>query len=207
MTDTILALLPDWGPWLIALTTLAACLLLPAPASLLLIAAGAFVASGDLGLTPVAVAAFGGFFIGDQIAFFAGRGAEGWLARRQGRSARLVDRSRRFLHQRGSLAVFLSRWLFSPLGPWVTVAAGAAGYSHLAFTLASSTGAVIWICIYLGLGVAFGSNISAATDLAGSALGLIAALVVALLLGAALFRRLRERREGRDRVTQKAPQD
>lgn len=206
MTDTILALLPQWGPWLIAMATMASCLLLPVPSSLLLIAAGAFVASGDLTLLTVCIAALAGFLIGDQIAFFMGRGAQGWLSRRQGRSGALADRARGMLAARGGSAVFLSRWLFSPLGPWMTLAAGASGFPHPAFTLASTAGAAIWVAIYLGLGMSFGSNISAAADLAGSALGLIAAAAVMLGLGVWLFRRIRARR-GADGTLQDQGQD
>ncbi|AUH34692.1 DedA family protein [Paracoccus tegillarcae] len=194
MTETILALLPQWGPWLIALATLASCLLLPVPSSLLLIAAGAFVGSGDLTLMTVALAALAGFLIGDQAAFFLGRGAQDWLSRRQGRSGAMVGRARGMLAARGGTAVFLSRWLFSPLGPWMTLAAGAAGFPHPNFTLASTLGAMIWVAIYLGLGMVFGGNIAAAADLAGSVLGLVAATAIMLGLGLWLNRRIRERR-------------
>lgn len=189
MTEALMAALPDWGPWLIGLTTLAACLLLPAPASLLLIAAGAFVSSGDLSLAAVAAAALGGFLLGDQLAFLAGRSASGWLDRRAGRAADLTRRARLLLARHGTLGVFLSRWLFSPLGPWLTVAAGAAGFPRGRFTAASLSGAAIWVAIYLGLGMVFGANLQAVADLAGSVLGLAAAAAVAVILGLWLFRR------------------
>lgn len=191
MTDSLLAILPDWGPWLVGFTVFAACLLLPAPASLLLIAAGAFVSSGDLDLSRVALAALIGSIAGDQTAFQIARAAGGWLDRRSGRAAELGARARRMLARRGTLAVFLSRWLFSPLGPWMTVVAGATGFPRARFTLASTAGAAVWVTIYLGLGIVFGTNFQAAADLAGSALGLIAASALAITIGLRLFRRRR----------------
>ena len=60
MTDVVLALVPHYGPWVLAIATFLSCLALPAPASLLMIAGGAFVASGDLSLVYTAGAAFAG---------------------------------------------------------------------------------------------------------------------------------------------------
>ena len=48
MTDWLLALVPTYGLWLIAATTLASCLALPIPASVIMLAAGGFAAAGDL---------------------------------------------------------------------------------------------------------------------------------------------------------------
>lgn len=48
MSDTLLQLLATYGAPLLALTTFASCLALPVPSSLMMLAAGAFVASGDL---------------------------------------------------------------------------------------------------------------------------------------------------------------
>lgn len=190
-SDALLALLPVWGPWLVGLTTLGSCLLLPLPATLLLIAAGAFVAAGDLSLVSVGGAALSGVLIGDQVTFHLGRSAGGWVSRRQGRAARMIARAHDMLGAHGGLAIFLSRWLFSPLGPWMTLTAGAAGFGWARFTTASMLGAAIWVAIYLGLGMAFGSNIAAAADLAGSALGLVAAGTLTLGLGLWLRRRAR----------------
>ena len=46
MTETLLALLPAWGPWLLAATTFLSCLMLPIPASMLMLAGGALGGHG-----------------------------------------------------------------------------------------------------------------------------------------------------------------
>ena len=60
MTDWFLALVPDYGLWLVALTTFLSCLALPVPSSMLMLAAGGFAAAGDLTLTGAARAALAG---------------------------------------------------------------------------------------------------------------------------------------------------
>ena len=57
MTDWFLGLVPVYGLWLIALVTFASCLALPMPASVVMLAAGGFAASGDLVLWHVVAAA------------------------------------------------------------------------------------------------------------------------------------------------------
>jgi len=98
------------------------------------------------------------------------------------------------LERNGGYAVFLTRWLFSPVGPWLNLAAGAAGFSHRRFTLAVIAGEIFWVTIYTGLGYLFAANLAAATDIASSALGLMAALV--LLLGFAWRLRAALRKRG-----------
>lgn len=191
MTAWFLANLPLYGPWLVGVTTFLSCLALPVPASILMIAAGAFVASGDLGLGVVAGAAFGGAVLGDQVGYLAGRKAGHWLPRPGSKRAALVTAALDALARNGAVAVFLSRWLFSALGPWVNLAAGASGYGHGRFTLADLAGEAVWVGAYVGLGLAFGANLEAAADLAGNALGLMAAGAVALGLGLWLIRAAR----------------
>jgi membrane protein DedA with SNARE-associated domain len=194
MTETLLALLPEWGPWLLAATTFLSCLMLPIPASLLMLAGGAFVATGDLSLPAVVAGALAGAVAGDQLGYFAGRGAGQYLPKLRGKRARLMARGRARLRRNGASAVFFSRWLFAPLGPSVNVAAGALRFSHRGFTLAGVAGEVIWVALYVGIGFAFGANLEAATELASSALGLLAAF--ALLAGFGWWLAAAARRHG-----------
>lgn len=183
MTDWLLALVPTWGPWLLALTTFASCLALPIPASLLMLAAGGFVAAGDLAATAVVAAALAGAVAGDLGGYLAGRvGGAGLLARLTARAAPLA-RAVDWLGRRGGIAVFLSRWFVSALGPYVNLAAGAAGLALPRFALAVLAGEAVWVGLYIGLGFGFAGNLAAATALAANLLGLAAALAAALGLG------------------------
>lgn len=191
MTDWILAQLPLYGPWLLALTTFLSCLALPVPSSLMMIASGAFVASGDLALTTVAGAAYGGALTGDQVGFWLGRKASRLLPAPGSKRGALIETAMGHLQRRGSVAVFFTRWMFSALGPWVNLAAGASGFAHHRFTLADVLGEAVWVTAYVGLGMAFGANLQAAADLASNALGFLAAGAVAVGLGWWLLRNLR----------------
>lgn len=189
MTETLLQLLPVWGPWLVGLTTLLSCMMMPVPASMVMLAAGAFVGTGDLSLLGTGGAALAGALAGDQVGFWGGRFLRRLLPAPGTARGRLVKRAERQLEERGLVAVFLSRWLFSPLGPWVNLVAGATGFALLPFVLAGIAGEVIWVSLYIGLGIVFGSNLEAATELASSTLGLLAALAAALALGNWIWRR------------------
>ena len=187
MTAWLLALVPTYGLWLLAAATFLSCLALPIPASILMLTAGGFVAAGDLALIPSLTAAAGGGIAGDQLGFWLGRryGAPllARLRHHPGR-ARLLTRAVAVLEQRGVQGVFLTRWLFSPLGPWVNLTAGSAGYDWRRFSLAGVAGEVVWAGLYVGAGFGFAGNIEAATEMLGSVLGLLAAGTVMIGLAA-----------------------
>jgi membrane-associated protein len=196
MTETVLALVPEWGLWLIAATTFLSCLALPVPASLVMLAAGAFAAAGDLSLPLVMAAAFAGATLGDHAGFAAGRlVGQPLLAqlRRSPGRAKLIDDGRKRLAASAPLTVFLTRWLFSPLGPYVNLAAGASGLPLRRFTPADLAGEAVWAGVYCGLGFGFAGQISAVADVIGNASGVLAAGAVTLLLGLRLRKVLRAR--------------
>lgn len=185
MTDWLLGLVPLYGVWLLASATFLSCLALPIPASLLMLAAGGFVAAGDLSLPASAGAALAGAVAGDQTGYAAGRLGGAGLVGRLGQKAQPVARARDLLSDKGGVAVFLSRWLFSALGPYVNVAAGAAGQPWVRFTLWGVAGEAVWVGLYVGLGYVFTGNLQAAADMAADMLGLLATGAVAL--GAAVW--------------------
>lgn len=185
MTEWLLGLVPEYGFWLLGLSTFLSCLALPIPASLLMLAAGGFVAAGDLSLLSSAAAALGGAVAGDQTGYLAGRFGGAAMIDRLGHKAQPVAKARDLLARRGGVAVFLSRWLFSALGPYVNISAGAAGQPWAKFTLWGVAGEAVWVILYVGIGYAFTGNLQAAADLAADMLGLLAAGAVAL--GAAVW--------------------
>ena len=190
MTAWLLALVPSYGLWLIALCTFASCLALPIPASILMLAAGGFAASGDLVLWQVIVAALGGAVAGDQLGYWLGRRGGAALVDRLGRGPRagLIGKARQLIETRGGLAVFLSRWLFSPLGPYVNLIGGAMRQSWPRVSRWGLAGEAVWCGLYVVAGRAAGGNLSAASDMLGSVLGLVASGTAAAGLGWWLLR-------------------
>lgn len=184
LTETLLALVPDYGAALVGTITFASCLALPVPASLAMLAGGAFAATGDLSLVAVSGAALAGAVSGDQAGWWLGRSGSGLLARLTARPdrARLLALARHRLDQHAGPTVYLTRWLFSPLGPWVNLAAGATGLGWTRFTLASISGEATWVALYVGLGWAFAAQVDRLGSLMGSLAGFAAAAGVAALL-------------------------
>jgi membrane protein DedA with SNARE-associated domain len=156
MSEALYGLLPVWGGWLLFVATFLSCLALPVPSSLLMLGAGAFAASGDLGLA----------------------GAP-------------LRRAERVLARHGAAAVFLTRWLFSPLGPYVNFLGGAAGMRWTTFSLGSVTGETVWVTAYVGLGFGFASHVNVVAELTADVVGMLAAAAVSVILGWSLFRRRR----------------
>ncbi len=192
MTEALLAAIPVYGPWVLFVATFLSCLALPIPSSLIMLAAGAFVASGDLAAGPVVLAALAGAMLGDQVGYGLGRAGGvrfwSWLTARK-RSGPLALRAEAALHRRAISTVYFSRWLISALGPWVNLAAGATRLRWQRFSLASVLGETTWVALYVGLGFVFAARIEDLGATVGSVIGAVAAGAVAVVLGRALWRR------------------
>ncbi|MCM5557874.1 DedA family protein [Pleomorphomonas sp. JP5] len=183
MTDTLLALVPTYGSWLVLIALLLSCLALPVPSSILVMTAGGFAASGDLVLWQVQAMALAGFVIGDQVAYALARtGGKSLIIgfRRRPGVDRLFGRAQMLLDRHGVLAVFLSRTIFSPLGPYLGYLSGSLGLPWLSFTLAAVAGALCWCAGYSLLGYAFATQIADIALMIGNAMGfLLGGLLVA----------------------------
>jgi len=199
MTDWFFALVSDWGAWALGLVTFLSCLAIPVPSSLMMLAAGAFVASGDLELAPVAAAALAGAVLGDQAGYQLGRvslgAAEDWLNKSPTRAA-VLSRARFQVDARGGIAVFFSRWMFSVLGPYVNLLAGGARLNWLTFTIMGVAGELVWVSVYVGLGYSAGGQLSQVSDLLSNLTGLATSLLITVVLGTVLMRRRRARLAG-----------
>ncbi len=186
MSETLMALVPVYGIWLIAAVTFLSCLAVPVPSSLLMVAGGAFAAAGDLSLPATGAAAYAGAVAGDQLGFAIGRRAESLIERlKRGPEKRraLILRAQAFADRWGHAGVFLSRWLLSPLGPYVNFIGGATGLNWGAFTLWGAMGELVWVLLYTGLGFVFSDQIQMVADLASNISGLLAAGALAWVLG------------------------
>ena len=195
MSDALFQLVADYGVWLLAVSCFLSCLLVPIPTSLLMLAGGAFVASGDLDLGNVLAGAWLGAVLGDQTGYHIGHQSAGLLDRLSTghpKRAATLAKARALVARRGAIGVFFSTWLVAPLGPYVNFIAGATGLGWGRFTLWDAAGEAIWVLAYIGLGYAFANQLSAVADIASSASGFLVAGAVALGLGALLWSRVRK---------------
>ena len=186
MTDLLLSLVIDYGPALLFAVTFLSCLAIPMPSSLLMLAGGGFIASGDLNLITAAGAAYLGAVLGDQTGFLIGRRAGHLIEAKMSaapKRAALHQKATDLTNRYGGPGVFLSRWLFSPLGPYVNFAGGAAGLNWAQFTAWGALGEAVWVVVYVGLGYTFADRIVELADILGNASGFMAAGVITIGLG------------------------
>lgn len=183
MIDTVLKLVPVYGLYIVSLSTFLSCLALPIPSSLVMLTAGAFVAAGDLPASATIITALAGAVAGDQIGYAIGRTTSSFVGRLTGKSAVLIGKARSLANHHGGWAVFTSRWLFSPLGPYMNFVTGASRMSWLRFTLYDLAGEVVWVTIYISVGYAFAGQIEAIADIAGNFSATLAAGAITVGLG------------------------
>ncbi|MBY6090070.1 DedA family protein [Pseudooceanicola sp. 502str34] len=198
MTEWLLQLLVANGLPLIALVTFFSCLAVPVPSSLAMLTAGAISASGDLPVAGAVLAALGGAIAGDQAGYQIGRAGGAWIEgqlRGRPKRAALYERAQEMTRSSGSAGVFFSRWLVSPLGPYVNFAAGAARLHRMPFSLWAAAGEVVWVTLYVGLGFGFAAHIDTIAQIAQDLSGLMAGLVVMAISALWIRRGLRRRRQ------------
>ena len=183
MIDTLLALVPIYGLYLIAGVVALSCLAVPLPSSIIVMASGGFASAGDLVLWQVIAVAFAGFVLGDQVAFNIARwGGPKLLGRIKGRRGRrrVVARAEALVARWGASAVLLSRTVVSPLGPWTSYIGGTAGLGWLPFTVAAVIGAALWTRAYATLGFMFADKIATIASMIVNGAGFILAAMIAL---------------------------
>jgi len=183
MTETVFGLVTQYGVYIIFASAFLSCLALPIPTSLMMLTGGAFVASGDLNIFSVGLAAYLGAVIGDQTGYFIGRtGGSALVARLAHAPARaaVLKRADALIDKRGGMGVFLSTWLLAPLGPWVNFIAGATGLSWLRFTIWDVLGETVWVTVYVGLGYIFMDQIGTVAQIMSDLIGLTVALTLAV---------------------------
>jgi membrane protein DedA with SNARE-associated domain len=91
----------------------------------------------------------------------------------------------------GGPGIFLTRWLLSPLGPWINLASGTAGYPWHRFLFWDILGEITGAAVYISLGWFFSDRVMALDAALGDMTWAIAALLAALILGYQLVAYLR----------------
>jgi membrane protein DedA with SNARE-associated domain len=191
LTQTTLQALKAHGEWALALVLLLGALGVPSPATLSIVATGALVRYGHVNPVLAFATALASSATGTSLSYGMGRrGMKRLFSRLERRRVwRLAqDRFRR----NAGMAVFLTRWLVTPLGLAVNLIAGGERYSFARFTLWSVLGHTLWIALYGGLGYAFAASWRRIVEHAGTA-GWVVAAVVTVGIALALLRWRRTR--------------
>ncbi|MDP9374453.1 MAG: DedA family protein [Chloroflexota bacterium] len=171
---------------------LVAALGVPLPGTLLLLAAGAFVAQGGLDLWWVLGLATAAAVLGDQLGYGLGRwGSARLVARlsRWGGGADRLGQAERLARRWGGWGVFLSRWLLTPLGPVLNLTSGLARYPWPAFLCFDVAGEAVWVTLYVTLGRLFSDQAQTLSAALGNLTWALVGLVGIAVLGRLLLRR------------------
>ncbi len=194
INDQILAALSYYGLPVLFGATFINSIGVPIPDAILLIAAGAFVQMGDMNLTWVLLLATIGAILGDQVGYGVGRWGGQRLADRISRwlggEKRLQD-AERIAKRWGGPGIFFSRWLFTSLNSWVNLISGFTSFPYRYFLLWDVLGEIVWVIVYVLLGILFSNRVQALIELLGNLVWVEIGLLAALLFGWGLIRYLR----------------
>jgi membrane protein DedA with SNARE-associated domain len=192
MNEQILAAFARYGsPALFAIVAIAA-VGVPLPVTLLLIVTGSLVAQGAMNTWSAIAIAAAGSVAGDQLGFAIGRcGGKMLVSRVKGllgdaeRIRQLDAKAKAW----GGAGVFLSRWLVTPLGPWINLASGASRYSWLRFTFWDVVGETFGAALYIRVGVVFNDRVQEVGAVLGDLTWAILGVLAAAFLGWKLLAR------------------
>ena len=186
MNDQLLSAVSQYGaPALFGIVAIAA-LGVPLPITLLLIVAGSMVAQGAMSLWWVIAAASAGSILGDQAGYAIGRwggqAAVTKLSQVFGKSVDLQAVEKK-VKAWGGPGIFITRWLLTPLGPWINLASGTAAYPWRQFLFWDALGEITGAAIFISIGRIFSDRVMAMDAVLGNVTWAAAALLAAVILG------------------------
>jgi membrane protein DedA with SNARE-associated domain len=182
LTDLLLNGMATYGAAALGLVLLLGALGVPVPGTLMVLAAGAFARQGTIDWRAALPVGLLGAVIGDSASYAMGRFTSGWVQHRFGQTVAWQTAQCRF-NQRGMLAVYATRFLFTPLAIPTNLIAGGSGYNFQRFFTYDVAGELTWLVLYGGLGYAFGSQWSAISQTISSYSGYLAGLAVIGIAG------------------------
>lgn len=171
LRDLLLSSLVIYGLPLIFVIVLIASAGFPLPTTLVVLSAGALVQQGLLSMLWVLIVCLAAAVLGDHLGYWIGWWGGRPLIRRmalllggEASVTRAIDANQRW----GWWAVFLSRWLLTPLGAPCNWTCGMLDYSLPAFFCADIIGEAIYVATMVYLGFSFGDQLENLSNLIGS---------------------------------------
>lgn len=164
---------------------------IPMPVKLLMLVVGATVQQGEMSFAAALAIGSLGAIAGDQAGYFLGRtGGRAVIEKVTARfnGAEMLARAERFSERWGLMAIFFSRWLVTPVGPWLNLISGSTRFSWLWFTVIGAVGETLWILIYVLLGLYFSDRVQETADVLVNLSMVIFGLAVVVILGRKVLR-------------------
>src|SRR5215213_6116874 len=134
MSDYLLTQVINYGAPLFGLILFLGALGIPLPASILVVAAGAFSQQGFLDWVSIALFGLLGAIAGDTISFGVGLFAKKWVLKRM-KGSPACERSQKSFDARAGLAIYLTRFLVTALALPTNLIAGGSGIKFRRFLL------------------------------------------------------------------------
>ncbi len=176
MSDYLLTQIINQGAPIFGMILFIGALGVPVPASLLLIAAGAFSQQGIMTWYDTALLGLLGAILGDAVSFGIGYHAKDWVEARFGKSPTWKS-ARETFDSRAGMAIYLTRFLITALAIPTNLIAGGSGIQFRRFLTYDSLGELTWIVLYGGLGYWFGTQWEVVSDFISNFGGLLLGLV------------------------------
>lgn len=154
LTDIFLAGMTTYGPLTLGLAMLLGTMGIPAPLPILAVAAGAFARHGSINWGLAALLALAGATLGDSLGYAVGHWASEWVQRRYGDSPAWTKARARFLRN-GDVAIYITRFLLTPLAVPTNLVAGVSSYPFRRFLAYTVAGTLTFIIIFGGMGFVF----------------------------------------------------
>lgn len=156
-SDFFIAGIMSYGSAALGLALLLGALGIPIPGTLLVVAAGSLAQQGKIDWSTALGLGLLGAASGDTISYALGRFTKGLLQRRFELSVAWQS-ARDYFEQRGALAIYLTRFLFTPLAIPTNLIAGSGGVTFWRFLTYDVAGELTWLVLYGGLGYIFSSR-------------------------------------------------
>lgn len=176
ITELFLTWVITYGEPALALTLFLAAFGLPLPATFFVLAAGAFARQGVIDWYIALPLGLLAAVLGDSLSYGVGRFANGWVQKRFANSSTWQSAQEKF-DKRGGQAIYLTRFLLTPLAIPTNLIAGGSGYPFLRFLLYDAAGEGTWLLLYGGVGYVFASQWEMLNDLISDFSGLLVGIL------------------------------
>jgi membrane-associated protein len=194
-SDQTLAALVLYGLPVLFSAVFVAALGLPLPSSLLLLVAGSLISVGEMSFWQVVGLASAAAIFGDNVGYLLGRRGGRPLALKLSQRLKQDDKmadAEQFMSRWGGLGIFFSRWLLTPLSPWLNLAGGMTLYSWRRFLVWGVAGETLWVILFVGLGMAVGEQLGLLVDTLGDLIWLVMSVFATAVIGRYLYRYVRQ---------------
>lgn len=182
LNSQILAPILTYGAFALGVIVLLAAIGVPFPSSVVVIACGAFIEQGYLELYSALGISLVFVVAGDTLSYSMGRLGRR-ITQKWTQNPKWV-RAENYFNERGVIAIFLTRFLLTPLATPTNLIAGGSHFPLLRFVSIAAVGEFIWLVSYGALGYAFGSQWEYISDFVSNFSGALAGLS---LLGGGLY--------------------